>query len=260
MGHLPSGGRVEVTVFRWRGTVITAKPSVFLLLALVLLSLRFRLFPFFYTNPSDAAYWAMAVATTAGIALSVFARELVQVVGARHAGTPPRGFFLDLSDGPSRHPTRRNLGPPSLRAFASTALSLVAGIALLEFTFVAENHARSEALVGVLFHLAAFQFTFAAFQLLPVLPWDGGRFLLSALSPGGKVRLGALKALYGLGLVVGLALVAFGGAQVLWHRPVLGGWIALVGLLGLRRNVEEYRFWHSAAPTVVATFRTVFES
>lgn len=211
-----------------------------IIFAAVILSLRFRLFPFFYSDLSSAEYWAMASVTGAGIALSVIAHEAVHLFVAWRLGETPHGVLLYLfgNGTPPARATETRAKSASLY-LSGIGTSLLLSAVLVGLAYISAKLFDTVFPIRVLFHLAAFNTTLAVFQLLPVLPLDGGRFLLRALSRGGAVEPRVFTAFYFLGLALSLAMAVAGAYQIFKGRPVLGAWIVAVGLLLLRANVEE---------------------
>ncbi len=232
----------RVRLFEWGGAVFATDFSILFFLCLLFLSLRLRLFPFFYTDLSSATYWGMAFVTTIGIVLSIISREMFHLVGARRLGEKPQGAFLYLfgAGAPIELPEGNRWSRCKLYL---EAIGFSAFLALLCFglAFLLDTNPGRVTLVGILFHLAAFNLTLAVFQLLPVLPLDGGRLLLTCFSGDSGVSPGILKSVYLAGNAVGLALLAAGGYSIFGQSPVLGAWFVLVGLMCLRANYEDYR-------------------
>lgn len=233
----------RIRLFRWNGLVFSTDAALVLLFAVLILSLRFRLFPFYYSNLSIADYWGMAVITGLGIAASVIAHEMAHVVVARRMGEIPHGLFLFIfGAGTSVELCAENRWKKTKLYLAGVLLSLVLSVVFVGLAFLSQVNARHEFIIGILFHLGAFNLTLAAFQSLPVLPLDGGRFVLSLISREGQFRPWVITAFYLFGNLIGFAFAAAGGYQIYKNRPVLGAWIAALGLLLLRANYEEYEY------------------
>lgn len=232
-----------IPLFQWNGIVFSTNRTVIVLLAVLILSLRFRLFPFFFANLDAMQYWAMALVTAVGIALSIVAHEMAHLWVARRIGELPHGVFLSLFGTGKAFELKGSARAQRTSLYLAGVLCSVAlAAALLGLAVLAETNTRNEFLVGILFHLGAFNLSLALFQLLPVLPLDGGKFILNILSRDGTFRPWAILAFYFLGNLIGLAFIAAAIFQLYSLRPALAFWIAALGLMLIKANYEEYSF------------------
>lgn len=233
----------SIPLFHWNGVVFSTNRTVIFLLAVLILSLRFRLFPFFFANLSGTQYWAMALLTSTGIALSIVAHEMAHLWVARRIGEAPHGVFLYIFGTGNSIELKGSARAQRTSLYLVGVLCSVAlAAALLGLAMLSEMDARSEVSVGVLFHLGAFNLSLALFQLLPVLPLDGGKFILNILSRDGTFRPWAILAFYFLGNLIGLAFIVTAIFQLYSLRPVLAFWIAALGLMLIKANYEEYSY------------------
>ena len=230
---------LQFRLFKWKDLVVKADGVFLILFGLLILSLRFRIFPFFYSNLGIASYWGMALIAAQGMALSVIAHEMVHVAVARQLGVRPHGLFLNIfAVGTSVEFTKANRCSATKLYLSGIAFSAALAATFVGLAFLSEVNVRNEFIVGILFHLGAFNITLAAFQLLPILPLDGGHFLINLFSPNSRSRRVMVKVIYGLGVAVGLVLVTVGGAQVYEARPVLGAWLIVIGVMLLKANFD----------------------
>lgn len=175
---------------------------------LLLLTLRYGLFPYFYSALSASAYWFMAVVTAVGIVGSVLAHQLVHAL----APTAPGSRWVKAS-----------------RYLAPLALTLVLSALFISLAFLVETNGGSQPVVGIFFHLGAFNLTLFFFELLPALPLDGGLVVLSLFSKRGRPVWWVAEVLFGLGI---LACLIFFGASVYQYmqgRLFIALWLWVVG-------------------------------
>lgn len=232
-----------IPLFRWNGIVFSTNGTVIFLFAILILSLRFRLFPLFFSNLSGMQYWAMALLTATGIALSIIAHEMAHLWVARRIGETPHGVFLFLfGTGKSIALKGTARAQRTSLYLAGVLCSVALAAALLGLALLSEMNARNELFVGILFHLGAFNLSLALFQLLPVLALDGGKFILNVLSRDGLFRPWAILAFYFLGNLVGLAFIVTAIIQLYSLRPVLAFWIAALGVMLIKANYQEYSY------------------
>lgn len=233
----------RIRLFKVSGFVFTTDFSSLFFLFLMLVSLRLRLFPFFYTDLSSVEYWVMAVFTTAGFALSLIAHEAIHLSTVQKLGDKPHGLFLYLFG--SGTPIELTSGNRwrRVRLYSSGVLfSLFLAAIFYGLTFLSETNARGTVTIGILFHLASANLWLALFQLLPVLPLDGGRLCLDLFSRDGKLRPWVVTFFYFVGHLIAVAFLITGGYQIFRQRPVLGAWLTIIGLMLLRANFEEHDY------------------
>lgn len=231
---MANSAKWRLRLFTVGGTVMTTDYASVILVASMIVTLRFRLFPFFYDNMPGASYWIMAVMTTVGFVLSVLAHEMAHVLTAKGAGgAPPRlrlGLFGAVRDEDSEYP-RPSRGIYS----AGIAVSFSLAAALFALAFIYETNAPGQVITGILFHVACANVSLAVFQLLPALPLDGGKILTGYSSRDTRAGF------FYLGNFIGLILVTFGIYHYFRMRPAVAVWMVIVGVLLLKANIDEYR-------------------
>lgn len=233
----------RISLFHWKGFHFNADRTLIFIFALLIFSLRLRVFPTFYANLSTAQYWGMSLFAGLGIAYSLIAHEAIHVLVARHLGAKPAGAFLYLfGTGTPIELNGAGRAKRTVLCVSGIILSALLSILLFGLAFLSETNGRNEFVVGILFHLGAFNITLAAFQLLPFLPLDGGRLILNLVSKNGSFTRGLIRFFYYLGSLGGLTIIALGGFQLYLERPVLGAWVLALGLTLLRANYEEYEY------------------
>lgn len=185
----------------------------------------------------------MAALTTIGFAVSVICHEAVHVAIARKLGEKPRGLFLYIFGTGTPVELTSGTGWKRTKLYLSGFIFsfLLSGMFLL-LSFLSETNGWSQVTVGILFHLAIANLSLALFQILPVLPLDGGRLLLNLFSREGHVRHWVLSLIYFFGNVVALSFAVVAGYQIYRERPILGAWIGLLGVLLFGANSEEYEY------------------
>jgi Zn-dependent protease/CBS domain-containing protein len=215
-------------------------PGAGILSILILLSLRYGLFPFWYDGHSASTYWLMAIAGTVGMFLSLLAHDCAHILAEKIFLCKPRSvnfyMFGDVSLGDE--PTNRKVEWKV--AFAGPIVSLILGLALFGTSLASDMHAFPQPWVGVLFHLAAANLTLAFFNFLPFFPLDGGRVVRATLW---RRKRNFVKANYLAlrgGLFLSLILIFGGLLLVLDGKLLIGGWILGFGVaLGFAAHVNR---------------------
>ena len=196
--------------------------------------LRFRLFGF----PVDVqpGFWILALviaasvgggatrfATIVGVIVaSVLAHELGHAVLARHYGEAPR-IRLYMLGGLTSWAPRRELGklPSILITLAGPGAGFALALVALGVLLMLPERANGAAVFALDLLLQANVF-WSVVNLLPVLPFDGGQVLATALGRERRKLSAALSLIFGLiaaafflraGLVLGAAIFALGAVS-----------------------------------------------
>lgn len=203
---------------RWDSSVGAAGLSAAGFVILLIVTLRFGLFPFFYTNLSRAAYWLMAFVTAGGMVGSLISHE---VIHGLWEGSPEDSRWQQAS-----------------RYLSALGFNLLLSMGFTALALLSDLNWGSDVLVGILFHLGAFNLTLVLFELLPALPLDGGQVLLSLSARHGRPAWWVADLLFWLGLGIGLILIMASVYQYLHGRPFISLWMWCFGFLLGKRSFD----------------------
>lgn len=184
---------------------------------------------------------AMGLVTGSVFFLCLIVHELAHAVTARRFGIRVRGITLFVFGGVAEI---EGEVPTPAREFAvaliGPAVSLGLGAA---FALATTWAGEVPALEGVLGTLALVNLGVALFNLIPGLPLDGGRLLRAALWRLSGSRARATTVAAGAGVVVAVALTAFGVLLATWGGEPAGLWYVPMGafLLLLARSSRRGR-------------------
>jgi Zn-dependent protease len=218
---------------------IRARPGWYLLAALVTVGLATRYFPVAHPMLTPGAHWGMAVAGVILLADSILLHELAHTwVAARH-GVASRGVTFAIFGGQAE--LARALPTPAadaLLALAGPAANVL--LAAIAWALLAIGDGRwSELVLGVLAFAAHVNVLLAIFNLLPVLPLDGGRVVraLAWWRTGSATRATVVAARVGVAACVLLAAFA---VFLLVRRDVGNGLLAALAALYLWRRARGF--------------------
>src|SRR5947209_14365272 len=185
-----------------------------------------------FVQLGEPAAWAVGIATTFALFLSIFGHELSHALLARAEGIESDEIVLHPFGGLTR--LRREPDNPRAEfriAIAGPSASFLIGIVALVGFYVSKA-AGLDTLAAALSIIGFWNFVIAASNLLPGYPLDGGRVLRAFLwKKTGQLEDATRVASLG-GQLIGGALVVFGGYFYLkLGDPFMGLWLALVGFL-----------------------------
>jgi Zn-dependent protease len=222
---------------RWRlgriGGVPVYADSSLLFIALLLtfdlwaiLSDRFR-----YPQLSQGAALSLSVLGMVLFLLSILAHELAHAAMFRARGIPVRDITLYMFGGAtSAVGEAKRPVDEFLVTVVGPATTAVLGLGFLALHALGGSFLSRPLQVGVFGLLAEANLLMAVFNLLPGLPLDGGRILLSGVwkATGDRVRATRVTARTGQG--VGVAIVVAGVLLItVAHNLFFGLWAAFIG-------------------------------
>ncbi|HZT58595.1 MAG TPA: site-2 protease family protein [Pyrinomonadaceae bacterium] len=208
-----------------------------------------------FVQLGEPAAWAVGIATTFALFLSIFGHELSHALLARAEGIESDEIVLHPFGGLTR--LRREPDNPRAEfriAIAGPSASFLIGVAALA-GFYLSKLAGLDTLAASLSIVGFWNFTIAASNLLPGYPLDGGRVLRAFLwKKTGQLEDATRVASLG-GQLIGGALIVFGvWFYVRMADPFMGLWLALVGffLFDAARSVVRRKSLQTAGDAMTA--------
>lgn len=200
-----------------------------LVVALIGWSLADRVFPDVDPGLSDGTYVAMGAVSAALLIGCVLVHVLVHIAAARREGLRIAAITLWAFGGAERFAGDPSSPRAELRvAVVELAASLVFGAALLGLALAAPLPAAVD---GVAHWLGLMNLALVGFNLLPVLPLNGGRVLRDALWAAQGDYVAATRRAAAAGRLIGRAVIGGGLAVAVVGDAFAGLWISLVGWL-----------------------------
>ena len=203
----------------------------FLLAIFVAWSLAAGLFPVYYKGHSAGIYWAMGIAGTLGLFLSIVFHEFWHSVIARHFGLPMKGITLFIFGGVAEMEDEPpNAKTELLMALAGPISSFVLGGIFLGVYRGGLAAHWPQPVWGVLQYLGWLNIVLAIFNLIPAFPLDGGRVFRSILwAAKGDLRWSTrIAAAFGSGM--GVLLILLGLFAFITGNLITGIWYFLIGM------------------------------
>lgn len=250
----------KIPLFSLLGFKVAIDFSWFILALLIAWSLAKGLFPHFYEDLSNSAYWTMGIAGAIGLFLSIVIHEFCHSLVARLYGLPMKGITLFIFGGVaemSREPD--SPGAEFFMAFVGPLASIGLGLLFFLLTWVAGRLDWPLPLTGVLAYLMWINFILAAFNLIPAFPLDGGRILRSVLwRIRGNLRW-ATRVAAGFGSAFGIFLILWGALAFISGNVIGGVWYFLIGLFirhASRMSYQQMVIRQALAGESVRSFMT----
>jgi Zn-dependent protease/CBS domain-containing protein len=220
----------KINLFKILGFQVSVDASWLILFLLLTWSLARGLFPAYFTDLSNAAYWWMGLIGSCGLFLSIIFHELCHSLVAKKFGIPMRGITLFIFGGVSEMYDE----PPSaksefLMAIAGPLSSFFLG-GFFYFIYLTSAAAASIPVQGVLLYLSLTNVILAVFNLIPAFPMDGGRVLRSALWSLKNNLRWATRISSGTGSFFGFLLIALGILNIFGGNLIGGIWWFLIGI------------------------------
>lgn len=166
---------------------------------------------------------------------SLLVHELGHAVVARRLGVPVHGIDLAFMHGTTTH-NRTTHQRQLLISLAGPAAGFgLAAVSLAVAAALAAAGAHGPLLNEVLEQLLFVNIVYGVFNLLPILPLDGGHALRSALTWGTNART-ALRVVAGIGTACALGLVVFGMTNGMMLLATLAGFLVWTNLQALQQT------------------------
>ena len=218
----------SITLVRIMGIPIKMHISWLIVFMLLTWSLARGQFPRQYPGWSDGLYWALAIAASLLLFISVLLHELGHSMVAIQKGIPVEGITLFIFGGVARitkEPSRP--GTEFLVAIAGPAvslfLSIISGLAWMVMREV------NPPLAALSLYLCYINGSLSIFNLIPGFPLDGGRILRAILwAWQGDFKV-ATQVASMIGQGIAYLFILTGIWQVLSGRWLNGLWITFIG-------------------------------
>ncbi|HEY3260650.1 MAG TPA: site-2 protease family protein [Pseudonocardiaceae bacterium] len=214
--------------------------SVFVIVALLVVSLGFGRFPLVLPGRSLLAYLLSAVAATVLFLGSILAHELAHAVVARRNGIEVESITLWLFGGVAQLKSEPRSPGADLRVAAVGPLSSLVLAAIFGAAAYLASFAGADGLVAaVLSYLAGINLMLALFNLVPAAPLDGGRVLRAVLWRIWHNQQRAAIAAARAGRFFGYLLIGLGVLQVATTAGLSGIWLVLIGFFIVNAAAAE---------------------
>ena len=228
-----------LTIF---GFEIKVDISWLLLAALITWSLATGLFPEYYKDLPQSAYWWMGIAGAVGLFLSIIFHELTHSLVARRYGVSMKEITLFIFGGVAH----MEEDPPSPKAEFMIAVvgplsSCLLAISAFLLYKMGVYSGWPVTITGVLNYLSWLNIILAVFNLIPAFPLDGGRILRSALWRWKKDVRWSTDIASQIGSGFGLLLIIMGIIYIVRGNFVGGLWWFLIGLFVRAAAQSSYR-------------------
>lgn len=231
-----------VSLFTVFGFEIKIDVSWLLLAALITWSLASGLFPEYYKDLPQSAYWWMGAAGAVGLFISIIFHELTHSLVARRYGISMKEITLFIFGGVAQ----MEEDPPHPRAEFMIAIvgplsSCFLGLLSLLAFNLGVKAGWPVTVTGVLSYLSWLNMILAVFNLIPAFPLDGGRILRSALWKWKKDVRWSTDIASQIGSGFGLLLTIMGIFYIVKGNFVGGLWWFLIGLFVRSAAQSSYR-------------------
>lgn len=230
----------SIRIFRLFGFDVRIDASWLIVAALLTWSLAVGIFPREFPGLSIGQYWAMGVAGTIGLFLSVVIHEFCHSIVARRNNLPMKGITLFIFGGVAQMGGE----PPNprtefLMAIAGPIASFALGF-IFWAIYVAGRGGWPLDTAGVLAYLSWINWVLGAFNLIPAFPLDGGRVLRSALWHFKHDLRRATRISAAIGSGFGILLIAFAVFELFAGNFIGAIWYFMIGLF--LRNASQMSY------------------
>jgi len=221
----------RIRLFSLFGFEVGIDASWFLLAVLIAWTLASSVFPALAPDLGHQTHWAMALAATVGLMVSIVFHEAAHSLVARHYGMAIKGITLFIFGG-----VAELTGEPARprdewwMAAAGPAASGLLGLVCYGLYAVLEGLAGMQAVTATLWYLAETNAALAIFNLIPAFPLDGGRMLRAALWHFRGNYEAATRNAATIGSTFGAFLMIMGLIGLLQGDFIGGLWRFLIGL------------------------------
>ena len=216
--------------------------SWFVILVLITWSLATALFPHYYKDLSQPAYWLMGLSGAVGLFVSIVLHELAHSLVARRHGVRMKGITLFIFGGVAEMSDEPSSPQAEFRvAIAGPIASILIALVAFLFSRLVAAAGLTSPIVGVLWYLGFINSALVVFNLIPAFPLDGGRVLRSLIwhFSGSLERATRITAAIGSGF--GTFLVLLGLLSIVGGNFIGGLWQCLIGMFLRSAAQMSYR-------------------
>ncbi|MEZ4240850.1 MAG: site-2 protease family protein [Myxococcota bacterium] len=180
---------------------------------------------------------ASIVSFVAVLTLSLLVHELGHAFAARSLRVPVMGIHLAFMHGAAMH--QRTTHPKQLAISLAGPLAgfALAGVALLGMLGLGQAQLGAGGAAHVLEQVVYLNLVYGVFNLLPMLPLDGGNALRSAISWGTNARTG-LRVVGFLGAALALALVVYAFSVGFLFLAALAGFLVWTNVQAIQASAR----------------------
>lgn len=223
------GGRLRLGTIL--GFEVGVDASWILIAVLLSWSLASGFFPARFPDLAVPTYWAMGIAGTLGLFLSVVLHELSHSLIARRHGVEMRGITLFLFGGVAQMGSEPQTPKAEFRiAIAGPIASVIIGGLFFLLSLGSAAVSAPTPVTGVLTYLGLINMVLAVFNLVPAFPLDGGRVFRAVLwHMKGDLRW-ATRIASQVGSGFGMVLIVLGAMSLFSGNLIAGMWWMLIGM------------------------------
>jgi Zn-dependent protease/predicted transcriptional regulator len=223
------GNRVKL--FTLLGFEVYVDFSWLILAALITWTLAAGFFPTEFPGMEASTYWWMGLAGALGLFASIIVHELGHSLVARRYDIPMKGITLFIFGGVAEMTKEPpNAKSELLMAIAGPIVSIIVSGFFYSIHWAAMTAEWPLPLSALSLYLSSINLLFAAFNMVPAFPLDGGR-VLRAILWGLKHDLAwATRISSALGSAFGILLIMLGLISLFAGNIIGGIWWSILGM------------------------------
>jgi Zn-dependent protease len=225
--------KTSIIIRKIFGIPIRVEISWIILYAFLTLALAIGYYPVVLRGRAPLLYWSLGALTILFLFGSLLVHEFGHALIAHHYHIPVSMISLFLSGGSIHMPTLPANAPAEFWIATAGPLANIGITAILAlFSFAIENFlGPTEVLFAPIKVLIATNLAVAIFNLLPVMPLDGGRAFRAMIwrssnDPNKASTLAGVE-----GQFVAYIFIVFGVVQVFSGNLIYGLWVAVTGFI-----------------------------
>jgi len=245
--HRAPGGYAGIRLFKITGIPVYARPSLFLIMAMMAWIFGADVFPdkYNYAHYTLFVYVLMGTAAAILFFFSVFVHEVAHCVFARTklgGQIPIRRITLFFLGGLSEMTEEpHTAGGELVISFSGPLTSVALGGIMIPGALLLQAVGAPVFVTGVVNYIGILNIFLGVSNLLPGFPFDGGRVLRAIIWSASGNFLVATRISTTVGRVMGIAIV-IGGGVLLFTAPINGFFLIMVGLFVEQNAREAMRF------------------